>query len=111
MTAVSQILNWISDSLLLPVIVLLLAALFVSLVSLGGFCAAYFQLLRQGRRRNELLRQLRKVSGEKRAAARLRRCSGRQNGTGFRNCHCEAPKGPWQSRSTILDNKQASAKT
>ena len=62
-------------------------------------------------RRNELLRQLRKVSGEKRAAARLRRCSGRQNGTGFRNCHCEAPKGPWQSRSTILDNKQASAKT
>ena len=51
------------------------------------------------------------VSGEKRAAARLRRCSGRQNGTGFRNCHCEAPKGPWQSRSTILDNKQASAKT
>ena len=21
------------------------------------------------------------------------------------NCHCEAPTGPWQSRSTILDNK------
>lgn len=59
MTAVSQILNWISDSLLLPVIVLLLAALFVSLVSLGGFCATYFQLLRQGRRRNELLRRIR----------------------------------------------------
>ena len=26
-------------------------------------------------------------------------------------CHCEAPKGPWQSRSTRPDNKMAPAKT
>ena len=26
-------------------------------------------------------------------------------------CHCEAPKGPWQSRSTWPDNKMAPAKT
>ena len=27
------------------------------------------------------------------------------------NCHCEAPKGPWQSRSTRLNHRQAPAKT
>ena len=26
-------------------------------------------------------------------------------------CHCEAPTGPWQSRRTILDNRQVSANT
>ena len=30
---------------------------------------------------------------------------------GFQVCHCEAPKGPWQSRSTRPDNKMAPAKT
>ncbi len=59
MTAITQILDWISNSLLLPVIVLLLAALFVSLISLGGFCTTCFQLFRQGRKRNELLRKIR----------------------------------------------------
>ena len=28
---------------------------------------------------------------------------------GSQICHCEAPKGPWQSRSTQLDDKKASA--
>ena len=27
------------------------------------------------------------------------------------NCHCEAPRGPWQSRSTRWDNRKAPAKT
>ena len=26
----------------------------------------------------------------------------------FQICHCEAPKGPWQSRSTRLDNRKVS---
>lgn len=58
MSTVTQILNWISNSLLLPVIVLLLAALTASLISLGGFCSTYLTLLRERRRRNELLKKI-----------------------------------------------------
>ena len=47
MSTVTQILNWISNSLLLPVIVLLLAAMVASLVSLGGFFSTYLVLLQQ----------------------------------------------------------------
>lgn len=59
MSNITQILNWISNSLLLPVIVLLLAAVLVSLVSLGGFCATYLGLLRERRKRDELLKKIR----------------------------------------------------
>lgn len=59
MSTVTQILNWISNSLLLPVIVLLLAALIASLISLGGFCATYLALLNERRRRNDLLKKIR----------------------------------------------------
>ena len=59
MSTVTQILNWISNSLLLPVIVLLLAAMIASLVSLGGFFSTYLVLLQQRRKRNELLRKIR----------------------------------------------------
>ena len=47
MSTVTQVLNWISNSLLLPVIVLLLASLGAALISLGGFCAAYLTLLQE----------------------------------------------------------------
>ena len=59
MSYVTQILNWISDSLLLPVIVLLLATLAASLVSLGGFCSNYLALLRERRKHRELLGKIR----------------------------------------------------
>jgi len=59
MSTVTQILNWISNSLLLPVIVLLLAALIASLISLGGFCTTYLSLLQERRRRNDLLKKIR----------------------------------------------------
>jgi biopolymer transport protein ExbB/TolQ len=58
MSSVTQILNWISNSLLLPVIVLLLAAMLVSLVSLGGFCSTYLDLLRERKKRDRLLRKI-----------------------------------------------------
>ncbi len=58
MSAVTQILNWISNSLLLPVIVLLLAALIAALVSLGGFCATYLSLLQERNRRKLLLKKI-----------------------------------------------------
>ena len=61
MSTVTQILNWISNSLLLPVIVLLLAALVVSLISLGGFCATYLMLLQERRKRIFLLGEIRKA--------------------------------------------------
>ncbi len=60
MSTVTQILNWISTSLLLPVIVLLLAALGAALISLGGFCAAYLVLLQERKKRNALLKKIRK---------------------------------------------------
>lgn len=70
MSTVTQILNWISNSLLLPVIVLLLAALIASLISLGGFCSTYLTLLRERRRRTELLKQIR--TGRELDAAEMR---------------------------------------
>lgn len=63
MSTVTQILNWISNSLLLPVIVLLLAAMIASLVSLGGFFSTYLVLLQQRRKRGELLKKIRTSPG------------------------------------------------
>jgi len=63
MSTVTQILNWISNSLLLPVIVLLLAAMVASLVSLGGFFSTYLVLLQQRRKRAELLERIRQSRG------------------------------------------------
>ena len=68
MGSVTQILNWISNSLLLPVIVLLLATLAASLVSLGGFCSNYLALLRERRKHRELLGRIRSGAEPDRAA-------------------------------------------
>ena len=67
MSTVTQILNWISTSLLLPVIVLLLISLGAALVSLGGFCATYLSLLQEKKKRSQLLKMIRTVPsfGEK----------------------------------------------
>ena len=70
MSTATQILNWISNSLLLPVIVLLLASLIASLISLGGFCTTYLTLLQERRKRNDLLRKIR--AGEELNADELR---------------------------------------
>ena len=69
MSTATQILNWISASLLLPVIVLLLVSLAASLISLGGFCSTYLALLRERRLRNDLIRRIK--SGEELDAAEL----------------------------------------
>ena len=58
MNTITQILNWISSALLLPDIVLLLAALASSLVSLGGFAAASLERLGERGRRRRLLTEL-----------------------------------------------------
>ncbi len=55
MNTITQILNWISSALLLPDIVLLLAALASSLISLGGFAAAALERLGEQVRRKRLL--------------------------------------------------------
>lgn len=56
MSTITQILNWIANSLLLPVIVLLLAALVTALIALGGFCATYLGLVQEKNRRKKLLK-------------------------------------------------------
>ena len=55
---ITQILNWISLSLLLPVTILLIAALAASLVTLGGFGSTCLGILRQRRGRNVALKEL-----------------------------------------------------
>lgn len=47
MQSINTILNWISTSLMLPVVVLLLAGMIYSLLMLGGFCAIYLRLLQE----------------------------------------------------------------
>lgn len=58
MNYITQVLNWVSVSLMLPVIVLLLFGLVYSLVLLGGFCSNYLALLAQRRRRRETMERL-----------------------------------------------------
>lgn len=55
---ISQILNWISESLLLPVIVLLLIAMGGALIALGGFASHSLAVLREKKRGKELLERL-----------------------------------------------------
>ena len=60
MSNITQILNWISSSLLLPVTVLLLIGLACSLVSLGGFFADSFILLKERKQRRKIMEALRR---------------------------------------------------
>ncbi len=59
MHTITEILNWVSASFMLPDIVLLLAAMIFALVELGGFCSMWLLLLRQRRRREEIMKTLR----------------------------------------------------
>ena len=59
MSNITQILNWISSSLLLPVTVLLLIGLACALVSLGGFFADSFILLKERKQRRKIMEALR----------------------------------------------------
>ena len=59
MRYITEILNWVSASFMLPDIVLLLAAMIFALVELGGFCSTYLMLLRQRRKREEIMKALR----------------------------------------------------
>ena len=60
MSNITQILNWISSSLLLPVTVLLLIGLACALVSLGGFFADSFILLKERQQRRKIMEALRR---------------------------------------------------
>lgn len=59
MRYITEILNWVSSSFMLPDIVLLLAAMIFALVELGGFCSMYLRLLQQRRKREEIMKELR----------------------------------------------------
>ena len=59
MSNITQILNWISSSLLLPVTVLLLIGLAFSLVSLGAFFADSYILLKERKLRRKIMEALR----------------------------------------------------
>ncbi|MCR4575119.1 MAG: MotA/TolQ/ExbB proton channel family protein [Lentisphaeria bacterium] len=60
MSNITQILNWISSSLLLPVTVLLLIGLACALVSLGGFFADSFILMKERKQRRKIMEALRR---------------------------------------------------
>lgn len=59
MRYITEILNWVSASFMLPDIVLLLAAMIFALVELGGFCSTWLMLLQQRRKREEIMKNLR----------------------------------------------------
>lgn len=63
MSMLSEVLSWIANSFMLPVIVLLLAGMLMAMVELGSFCSSYLLLLKQRRNRDEIMRSLR--AGEK----------------------------------------------
>ena len=60
MRYVTEILNWVSGSFMLPDIVLLLAAMIFALIELGGFCSTWLTLLRHRKRREAIMELLRR---------------------------------------------------
>ena len=60
MRYVTEILNWVSGSFMLPDIVLLLAAMVFALIELGGFCSTWLTLLRHRRKREAIMELLRR---------------------------------------------------
>ena len=60
MNILSEILNWIANSFMLPVIVLLLTGMLLALVELGSFCSSYLLLLKQRRHRDRIMEDLRR---------------------------------------------------
>ena len=59
MNILNELMNWISISLMLPVVVLLLIGFLAALATLGGFCSFYLGVLRRRRSRVELMRKIR----------------------------------------------------
>ncbi len=59
MNAITEVMNWISNSFLLPVIILLLAGMLAALIELGSFCSTYLMLLQQRRKREDVMKKLR----------------------------------------------------
>ena len=60
MRYVTEILNWVSGSFMLPDSVLLLAAMVFALIELGGFCSTWLTLLRHRRKREAIMELLRR---------------------------------------------------
>lgn len=63
MRYLSEIMNWVSSSLMLPDMVLLLAAMGFALIELGGFCSAWVAQLRHKREREDVMNSLRENRG------------------------------------------------
>ena len=61
MTYLTQALSWISSSLMLPVIVLLLAAFLYSLALLGEFFSLYIRLLKAHRNRKKIMAEIDRI--------------------------------------------------
>lgn len=90
MTLITQTLNWISNGLLLPVIVLLLAGLGASLITLGGFASHVLSAFRERARSRNLMEQFRKgdFSGS-REPGLLSMHVRQMAGTGWNRLDCE----------------------
>lgn len=92
MRYITEILNWISASLMLPDIVLLLAAMLFALVELGGFCSTWLMLLRQRRRHDEIMTLIRaeeELSPEQLQHGVFARHLAELNRLGWDPVHCE----------------------
>ncbi|MPM76076.1 hypothetical protein SDC9_123071 [bioreactor metagenome] len=97
---ITETLNWISISLLLPVIVLLLAALGASLIELGGFFSAYLVLLcerRHCRNTLETLRAAGRVDLFQLGRGPCSRHLGELSRLGWDEIHCDKAIADWQA--------------
>lgn len=90
MTLITQTLNWISNGLLLPVIVLLLAGLGASLITLGGFASYMLAAFRERGRSRTLMEQFRKGDfSESEEPGLLAMHVRRMEQTGWNRLECE----------------------
>lgn len=58
MQYLNEILNWISMSLMLPVVVLLLAGVVIGLFSLGAFCSRLWEQVKEQKKQQAVMRRL-----------------------------------------------------
>ncbi len=92
MNVLNELMNWISISLLLPVVVLLLIGFLAALATLGGFCSFYLGVLRRRRGRVELMRKIRSgrlSAADLEGAGAFRRALRAMEKLNWDELHCE----------------------
>ncbi len=92
MSILTEVLSWVANSFMLPVIVLLLAGMLMALVELGSFCSSYLLLLKQRRQRDRIMQTLRaggQIDPDSLGRGIFARHLRELMALGWNNTHCE----------------------